>query len=61
MKNNPIIHSQSDSKKFLPIIGDLNPKKTLLIHSCCGPCSSTVLERLSDFFENLMNYLEIKK
>ena len=56
MKNNPIIHSQSDSKKFLPIIGDLNPKKTLLIHSCCGPCSSTVLERLSDFFDITVFY-----
>lgn len=26
-------------------------KKTLLLHACCGPCSSYVLEYLSDFFD----------
>ena len=26
-------------------------KPTLLLHSCCGPCSTTCLERLIDFFE----------
>ncbi|MCH4890732.1 epoxyqueuosine reductase QueH [Acidaminobacter sp. JC074] len=26
-------------------------KKTLLIHSCCAPCSSYVLEYLQDYFE----------
>lgn len=26
-------------------------KKRLLIHSCCGPCSSSVLEYLNDFFK----------
>ena len=26
-------------------------KPTLLLHSCCGPCSTTCLERLIDFFD----------
>ena len=26
-------------------------KPTLLLHSCCGPCSTTCLERLIEFFE----------
>lgn len=26
-------------------------KPSLLLHSCCGPCSTTCLERLIDFFE----------
>ena len=25
-------------------------RPTLLLHSCCGPCSSAVLERLRDHF-----------
>lgn len=29
---------------------DLNHKPTLLLHSCCAPCSSAVLERISKFF-----------
>lgn len=51
MKSNPDIRSQSDLKKYLPIITNSIPQKTLLIHSCCGPCSSTVLERLSKIFK----------
>ena len=26
-------------------------KKRLLIHSCCGPCSSSVLEYLKEYFK----------
>lgn len=29
---------------------DLNHKPTLLLHSCCAPCSSAVLERISKYF-----------
>ena len=28
----------------------------LLLHACCAPCSSTVLERLADFFEITIYY-----
>ena len=31
------------------ISGEDKPK--LLLHSCCGPCSSAVLERISDYFD----------
>ncbi|MDD6311520.1 MAG: epoxyqueuosine reductase QueH [Firmicutes bacterium] len=31
-------------------------KPTLLIHSCCGPCSSAVLERLVDEFQVTVYY-----
>ena len=30
---------------------DLNNKKTLLLHACCAPCSSAVLERISKYFK----------
>lgn len=30
--------------------------KTLLLHACCAPCSSSVLERLSDFFKITIFY-----
>jgi len=33
-----------------------NPVPTLLLHSCCAPCSSYVLEYLSEFFEITIFY-----
>lgn len=33
------------------IIENLTEKKTLLLHSCCGPCSTAVLKRLTDHFD----------
>ena len=33
------------------IIEKLDRKPRLLIHSCCGPCSTAVLERLVKYFE----------
>lgn len=32
-------------------VKDLEKKPTLLLHSCCGPCSSAVLEWLLPYFE----------
>ncbi len=48
---------------------DLNNKKTLLLHSCCAPCSSAVLERISKYFKitilfynpNITDYSEYLK
>lgn len=38
--------------KMEDILKNLNgEKKKLLIHSCCGPCSSSVLEYLNNFFK----------
>ena len=30
---------------------DLNNKPTLLLHACCAPCSSSVLEKISKYFD----------
>ncbi len=37
--------------KMQEIIKSLDKKPTLLLHSCCGPCSTAVLERLVEFFD----------
>ena len=29
----------------------LDGKRTLLMHSCCGPCSTACIERLKDYFD----------
>ena len=31
-------------------------KPKLLLHSCCAPCSSSVIERLKDFFDITVYY-----
>ncbi len=31
-------------------------KKKLLLHSCCAPCSSSVLERIKDYFDVTVYY-----
>ena len=31
-------------------------RPTLLLHSCCGPCSSAVLERLTEHFRVTLLY-----
>lgn len=33
-----------------------NKVPTLLLHGCCGPCSSAVLERLADYFKITLFY-----
>lgn len=33
-----------------------SPKKKLLLHACCGPCSSAVLERLATVFDITIFY-----
>lgn len=51
------------------ILKDLEVPKKLFLHSCCGPCSSYVLEYLSNYFEitiyyynpNISEYEEFKK
>lgn len=36
--------------KMEEIIKNISEGSTLLLHACCAPCSSTVLERLGNFF-----------
>ena len=38
------------------IINGLNYKPKLLLHACCGVCSSSVLERLSEYFDITVLY-----
>ena len=38
------------------IIDNLKERKKLLIHSCCGPCSSYVLEYLNKYFDITILY-----
>jgi predicted adenine nucleotide alpha hydrolase (AANH) superfamily ATPase len=33
------------------LIKDFNGNKTLLLHSCCGPCSTAVITRLKEHFD----------
>ena len=56
MENNHFIRSHSDLKKYLQTNTNSSSLKTLLIHSCCGPCSSTVLERLAENFKITIFY-----
>ena len=37
-------------------IEKLDSKKTLLLHSCCGPCSTACIERLKNFFDVTIYY-----
>lgn len=37
-------------------VSKLNPKPRLLLHACCGPCSSYVLEYLYKFFDITVLY-----
>ena len=46
-------------KKMLEIIQDLanrNEVPTLMLHTCCAPCSTTVIQRLSSFFHITVFY-----
>ena len=44
-------------KVFSETVKGLNgEKKKLLLHSCCAPCSTAVLERLVDFFDVTVFY-----
>ena len=44
------------SKKLEEIINNLHDKPSLLLHSCCGPCSSYVITYLKDYFNITILY-----
>lgn len=50
--NNKINYDECMQKE----LNSFNNKKTLLLHSCCAPCSSAVIERLHDFFNITVLY-----
>ena len=43
-------------KKLDEILLSIDEPKKLLLHSCCGPCSSYVLEYLSEYFDITILY-----
>ncbi len=49
MKVNYDVLMQKEIEKF-------QDKKKLLLHSCCGPCSSAVILRLKDYFDITILY-----
>ena len=48
------INYQKELEKVIASLGQKRP--TLLLHSCCAPCSSYVLEYLREFFEITVFY-----
>lgn len=42
--------------KMLEEVSTFTDKKSLLLHSCCGPCSSACIERLNDYFDITVTY-----
>ena len=41
---------------FQDIINILETKPTILLHSCCGPCSTAVIAALKDYFDITVYY-----
>ena len=48
------VNYQLEMEKVMAQLGEEKP--TLLLHSCCGPCSSAVIERLSAHFRVTVFY-----
>ena len=46
------INYQKELEKLLTRLEKEERVPTLLLHSCCAPCSSYVLEYLSKYFKN---------
>ena len=53
MNSNQLINYD---KKLEEILSSLDSTPKLLLHSCCAPCSSAVIERLSKFFDITILY-----
>ncbi len=44
------------NEEMKKIVNSFDSKKTILLHSCCGPCSSSVIERLKEYFDITVIY-----
>lgn len=51
-----MINEYLEFKQVLNNLKENNKKPTLLLHSCCGPCSSYVLKFLSSYFDITIYY-----
>lgn len=56
MKQTPKINYQLELDKTIKNITEKNIRPKLLLHSCCAPCSSYVLEYLTNFFDITVFY-----
>ena len=50
------INYQKELERTLGEITKEGKVPSLLLHSCCGPCSSYVMEYLSDYFDITVFY-----
>ena len=50
------VRIKSEHEKMSTSEHDIAAKPTLLLHACCGPCSSYVLEYLAQYFEITIFY-----
>ncbi|MDO5688752.1 MAG: epoxyqueuosine reductase QueH [Tissierellia bacterium] len=50
------VNYQNKMEEILGYVQTQNKVFKLLLHSCCGPCSTYVLEYLSEYFEILLLY-----
>lgn len=48
--------NENFNNKMYDIINNLNGKKKLLLHSCCAPCSTSCIERLTKYFDITILY-----
>lgn len=45
------VNYQKQFEKIISSVKNSGRKPTLLLHSCCAPCSTSVIDRLKDFFD----------
>ncbi len=55
-QKNPFVMNSKQYSNYKKTIALPQSKPRLLLHSCCGPCSTSVIERLVDFFDITVIY-----
>ena len=48
--------NENYNNKMKEIIASLDGTKKILLHSCCGPCSTACIERLTEYFDITILY-----
>ena len=48
--------NENYNNKMYEIINNMSGVKKLLLHSCCGPCSTACIERLTEYFDITILY-----
>ena len=55
-ENRPVVNYQLELDKVISDLTGRGEIPDLLLHSCCGPCSSYVVTYLKDFFDITVLY-----